>query len=38
VFYLVAAAIGLLNAVASLACYVLLLVFYFFDMRPRHAA
>jgi len=35
VFYLVASAIGLLNAVASLACYGLLLVFYFFDMRPR---
>ena len=34
-FYLVAAGVGLINAVASLGCYVLLLVFYFFDLRPR---
>ncbi|HEX4724956.1 MAG TPA: TMEM175 family protein [Pseudonocardiaceae bacterium] len=35
VLYLVAALIGLLSAAASLGCYVLLLIFYFFDMRPR---
>lgn len=35
--YLVAALVGLLNATASLACYVLLLLLYFFDMRPKHA-
>ena len=38
VFYLGAALVGLLNATASLACYGLLLVLYFFDMRPRGGA
>lgn len=35
VLYLVAALIGLASAVASVCCYVALLVFYLFDMRPR---
>jgi uncharacterized membrane protein len=38
VLYLVAAAIGLVSAVGSLACYVFLLIFYFFDVRPSTAA
>jgi uncharacterized membrane protein len=33
--YLVATLIGLLSAAASLACYVLLLLLYLIDMRPR---
>ncbi|KAA2250977.1 DUF1211 domain-containing protein [Solihabitans fulvus] len=37
VVYLVAAAIGLWSAVASLVFYVLLLLFYFLDLRPRRA-
>jgi uncharacterized membrane protein len=35
--YLVGTLLGLFSAVASLALYVGLLVFYFFDMRPRPA-
>jgi uncharacterized membrane protein len=38
VFYLVSALVGMLNAVASIGCYLFLLVLYFFDMRPRRHA
>ncbi|WP_433245703.1 TMEM175 family protein [Streptosporangium sp. CA-135522] len=33
--YLVATAVGVFSAIASLCLYVFLLAFYFFDMRPR---
>jgi uncharacterized membrane protein len=38
VLYLVAAVIGLFSAVGSLASYVFLLVFYFFDVRPTRSS
>ncbi|MFF5206573.1 TMEM175 family protein [Streptosporangium sp. NPDC000396] len=35
VLYLVATIVGAVSAIASLCLYVFLLIFYFFDMRPR---
>ncbi|WP_412537919.1 TMEM175 family protein [Longispora sp. K20-0274] len=37
VLYLVATLLGLWSAAASLVLYILLLLFYFFDLRPRRA-
>ncbi|MFI7691410.1 TMEM175 family protein [Nonomuraea sp. NPDC049655] len=38
VLYLVATVIGALSAIGALVFYVLLLIFYMFDMRPRRQA